>query len=126
MGIALVGLDGDARDVVLDANASFARLLGCPLDALLGTRALSERVDPAHAPAVARALELLSLPGAAPSHRSDYRFVRADGGRVWLDLSASLVHDASGRPSHGLLHALDATERKAAEERLRSFAAAIV
>lgn len=113
VGIALVGLDEPEREVVLEANASFAGVFGRPLGALRGTCALSASVDPAHAPGLARAMEEL-LRGSVPVHRGTYRFVRADGARVWLELIASLVRDADGAPRHRLVHVIDVTAQRAA------------
>lgn len=111
VGIAVVGMDGEECDVVLEANASFAAILGRTIGALRGTRALSASVDPAHAPAMARAVEEL-LRGTVAVHRGQYRFRRADGDCVWLELIASLVHDADGVPRRLLVHVLDVTTQR--------------
>jgi len=113
VGIALVGLDGPEREVVLEANASFAAILGRTLGALRGTRALVASVDPAHAPGLARAMEEL-MRGTAAVHRGEYRFTRADGERVWLDLTASVVGGADGAPRHRVVHVLDVTAERSA------------
>ncbi|MFL5816512.1 MAG: diguanylate cyclase [Conexibacter sp.] len=120
-GMAIVGVDGDRRDVLLDANDSLGRIFGCHREELIGTRALSAMVDPAHAPTLARGMEEL-LRGADAVHRGEYRVVRPDGVHIWLDMSASLVRDAEGHPLYRLVQALDVTERKTAEDRLRFLA----
>lgn len=120
-GMAVVGVEGEARDVLLDANDSLGRIFGCERERLVGTRALTAMIDPAHAPAVARGMEEL-LRGSAAVHRNEYRIVRPDGARIWLDMTASLVRDAEGRPLYRLMQVLDVTERKTAEERLRFLA----
>jgi len=120
-GMAVVGVDGETRELVLDANESLARIFGCPREQIVGTRALSASVEPTQAPGLARGMESL-LSGAAAVHRGEYRVTRPDGERVWLDLTASLVRDADGRPRYRLVQALDVTERKTAEERLRFLA----
>lgn len=120
-GMAVVGVAGERRDVLLDANDSLARICGCPREQLIGTRALSAMVDPADAPALARGMEEL-LGSGERTHRGEYRIVRADGLRAWLDVTASLVRDADGGPLYRLVQALDVTERKTAEERLRFLA----
>ena len=120
-GMAIVGVEGERRDVLLDANESLGRIFGCPREELVGTRALSAMVDPQHAPALARGMEEL-LRGVDAVHRGEYRVVRPDGAHMWLDMSASLVRDADGKPLYRLVQALDVTERKSAEDRLRFLA----
>jgi diguanylate cyclase (GGDEF)-like protein/PAS domain S-box-containing protein len=120
-GMAVVGVDGAQRDVLLDANDSLGRIFGCEREQLVGTRALSAMVDPQHAPALAREMDELTR-GADAVHRGEYRVVRPDGVHVWLDMTASLVRDADGRPLYRLVQALDVTERRASEERLRFLA----
>jgi len=120
-GMAVVGVDGESRDVLLDANDSLGRIFACPREQLVGTRALSAMVDPAQAPLLARGMDEL-LRGADAVHRGEYRVVRPGGVRVWLDLTASLVRDGDGRPRYRLVQVLDVTERKGAEERLRFLA----
>jgi diguanylate cyclase (GGDEF)-like protein/PAS domain S-box-containing protein len=120
-GMAVVGVDGAQRDVLLDANESLGRIFGCARDELVGTSALSELVDPQHAPALARGMEELGR-GADAVHRGEYRVVRPDGMHIWLDMTASLVRDPDGRPLYRLVQVLDVTERKTAEERLRFLA----
>jgi diguanylate cyclase (GGDEF)-like protein/PAS domain S-box-containing protein len=120
-GMAVVGVAGENRDLVLQANECLARILGCTAEELVGTRALTAQVDPSHAPALARGMEDL-LRGADRVHRGEYRVARHDGQRIWLDMTASLVRDADAQPLYRLVQVLDVTERKAAEERLRYLA----
>jgi diguanylate cyclase (GGDEF)-like protein/PAS domain S-box-containing protein len=120
-GMAVVGVEGARRDVVLDANESLARIFGCGREELVGSHALSAMVDAEHAPRLARAMEDL-LRGVEAVHHGEVRVVRPDGVRAWLDMTASLVRDGDGRPLYLLVQALDVTERKTAEERLRFLA----
>ena len=120
-GMAVVGVEGEQRDVLLDANDSLGRIFGVPREQLVGTRALTAMVDPAHAPLLARGMEEL-LHGSDAVHRGEYRVVRPDGARAWIHMTASLVRDSDGRPLYRLVQALDVTERKAAEEQLRFLA----
>jgi len=118
-GMAVIGVAGPQRDVLLDANDSLGRIFGVPREQLIGTRALSQLVDPQHAPALARGMEEL---GRGAVHHGEYRVVRPDGLHIWLDMTASLVRDPDGRPLYRLVQVLDVTERKTAEERLRFLA----
>jgi diguanylate cyclase (GGDEF)-like protein/PAS domain S-box-containing protein len=120
-GMAVIGVEGSRRDVLLDANDSLSRIFGCAREQLVGTRALSAMIDPQHAPALARGMEELQR-GADAVHHGEYRVVRPDGVHIWLDMTASLVRDDDGRPLYRLVQAQDVTERKTAEERLRFLA----
>ena len=120
-GMAVVGVEGSRRDVVLDANDSLGKIFGCAREELVGTRALSAMVDPQHAPALTRGMDELTR-GADAVHHGEYRVVRPDGAHIWLDMTASLVRDPDGRPLYRLVQALDVTERKTTEERLRFLA----
>jgi diguanylate cyclase (GGDEF)-like protein/PAS domain S-box-containing protein len=120
-GMAVVGVEAEERDVLLDANDSLGQIFGCPREQLVGTRALSAMVDPQHAPALTRGMESLVRGGDAV-HHGEYRVVRPDGVHIWLDMTASLVRDGEGRPLYRLVQALDVTERKTTEDRLRFLA----
>ncbi len=120
-GMAVVGVEAESRDLLLDANDSLGRIFASTREQLVGTRAFTAMIEPGHAPALARGMEDL-LRGADAVHRGEYRVVRPDGVRVWLDMTASLVRDASGRPLYRLVQVLDVTERKASEDRLRFLA----
>ncbi len=120
-GMAVIGVAGEERDVVLDANESLSRSFGSTREQLVGSQVLADRVDRAHGPALARGMERL-VRGEDAVHRGEYRVERADGTRMWLDLTASLVRDVDGRPRYRLVQVLDVTERKSSEERLRFLA----
>lgn len=111
VGIALVGLDGDEREIVLEANPSFAAIFGRTIGALRGTAAMTLSVDPSHAPALARANEELER-GTAEVQRGQYRFVRGDGERIWLDVTVSLVRTDAGLPRYRLVHAVDVSAQR--------------
>jgi len=120
-GMAVVGVEGELRDVLLDANESLAQILHRTREELIGSHALSERIDPAHAPAVEHGMEEL-LRGTCAVHRHEYRVLLPEGEHIWLDMTASLVRDEAGRARYRLVQVLDVTERKAAEEQLRYLA----
>src|SRR6185437_13703003 len=65
-----------------------------------------------------------------PFYRLEKRFITKQGTQAWLDLTALLVRNKSGKPLYGLAMAEDITDRKEArqalrtsEERYRSFIA---
>jgi diguanylate cyclase (GGDEF)-like protein/PAS domain S-box-containing protein len=120
-GMAVVGVAGDLCDVLLDANESLAQILHRTREELIGSHALSERIDPAHAPAVEHGMEEL-LRGTCLVHRHEYRVLLPEGEHIWLDMTASLVRDDAGAPLYRLVQVLDVTERKTTEERLRYLA----
>ncbi|CAN5715719.1 hypothetical protein BH10CHL1_BH10CHL1_37970 [soil metagenome] len=58
--------------------------------------------------------------GVGEEYRVEKRYLRKDGSVVWIDLAASLVRNAAGQPLYSLAIAVDITERKQAEEALRT------
>ncbi len=56
------------------------------------------------------------MAGELDAYRMEKRYVRKDGQIVWIELAASRVDDAEGRPLYGVRVARDITERKRAEE----------
>jgi PAS domain S-box-containing protein len=57
--------------------------------------------------------------GETPEFIEEKRYVRPDGGAVWVRVQASLVRDAEERPLRTVAVIEDITERKRAEERER-------
>jgi diguanylate cyclase (GGDEF)-like protein/PAS domain S-box-containing protein len=90
-GVALVSVEGR----LIDANPALVQLLGAK-----GTEVR----------------ELLA--GDGNSLRHEHRLLRVDGRSVWISASLSIVREADGRPSFGIVMIQDDTERKAAEEAL--------
>jgi len=66
---------------------------------------------------VAHMARLLS--GEIPSYAMEKRYVRADGGTVWVQLTVSLVRDATGRPDYFISVVEDIDRRKGVETALR-------
>lgn len=66
--------------------------------------------------------ELLSLflSGDTPTYFNRKRFVRKDGHVVWVEVTAAMVRDAQGRALRTAAVIQDVTERKTAEEALRT------
>ncbi len=63
-----------------------------------------------------RQLVLRSLRGEIPYYTIDKRYVRKDGQVFWGQLTAAMIPDADGRPTHGIGMLGDITEQKQAEE----------
>jgi PAS domain S-box-containing protein len=59
------------------------------------------------------------LEGRRPAYHLEKRYVRKDGGLVWVSLSVGLARDGSGRPAYCSVVVEDITARKRAEEALR-------
>ena len=57
--------------------------------------------------------------GEIPCYQTEKRYVRKDGGSVWIWLTATLLKDPAGSPTCFLSMMEDITERKAAETRLK-------
>ncbi len=112
IGMALVGLDGRWIRV----NEAFAHLTGYRVTDLQGMsfHDLTPEED------LATDLDALAklVAGELNVHHAEKRYVRADGGTVWVSLSVSLVRDAEGRPLHLISQMQDITDRKAAEQEL--------
>ena len=46
MGMALVGIEGEKRNLILQANESLAEIIGTSVDDLVGTPTLRDLADP--------------------------------------------------------------------------------
>ena len=58
--------------------------------------------------------------GEIPDYHVQKRYLRKDGRALWAQLTVSLMHDEAGRPTDNVGMIEDITERKQAEEKLRS------
>ncbi len=76
-----------------------------------------DRVHPDDRPALAELLAQLSP--TQPGYRTTYRFVRDDGGVVWIEENAHGFFDETGRLVRLVGMASDVTDRKRAEGELR-------
>lgn len=113
VGMALVGLDFRVER----ANPVFCAITGYDEDELVG-RGFAEITHPDD---VAEDVELAGrlLRGELPRYQLEKRYVRKDGGVVWVSLSRSLLRDDGGRALKLVAIIQDLTERKALEEALR-------
>ncbi len=115
-GMALVALDG----TFLKVNGAFCDIVGISEAAMLGLdfQALTHPGD------LDADLALLCrlLAGEIPNYQLSKRYVRADGGLVWVRLSVSLVRDPDGRPKYFVSQVEDQTAYREAEDRYRLLA----
>jgi PAS domain S-box-containing protein len=114
IGMAIVGMNYRLRRV----NPALSEALG------YSQRELLERtfVDITHPDDQKKdkALATQLFRGEIPSYRLEKRFIRKDGQLIWLDLTALLMRDRENKPIYGLVMVEDITERKRAEEALRT------
>lgn len=113
--IAIWICDVDAR--VLEANRAFVDLLGLGLPELRG-RPATDLLHPDDVDGVAE-LHAQLVAGKRGSVRAERRFLREDGGVVWVDFAKSLVRDDEGRPSYVVAVGQDVSDRRRLQTRLR-------
>lgn len=113
VGMAMGGPDG----VVREANAALCRLLGRPLEEVLGRRVtdLAHPDDLAAAHTDRDALEA----GRTSDARRRLRIVLPDGSLRWADLAVAVVRDVDGEVRQFVAHVADATEAHHRESELR-------
>ena len=112
LGLALADLSGRYVRV----NPTYAELLGCPPEDLVGVPLSSVLGDlPYEGLAAGRESEL-SL---------EQHYVRGDGAGVWLLHGLATVVGADGRPAWLAASAQDVTERRRAEQDLRELTAVL-
>ncbi|MBK1658712.1 PAS domain S-box protein [Paracraurococcus ruber] len=112
VGIAHVALDG----TWLRVNDRLCGIVGYPRAALL-RRSFQEITHPEDLDldlAQVRAL----LDGRIDTYSMEKRYIRADGGTVWVNLTVSLLHDAEGRAERFVSIVEDISARKAAQAAL--------
>ena len=98
-------------------NATFCRILGRAEQEVTG-RHFSEFTHPEDQEMSRRIVEGL-LTSEAESGRFEKRYLHADGGAVWCDVSVVLLRDTEGRAGHFITDVIDVSERHAAREDLR-------
>lgn len=111
VGIAQVDLQGRWMMV----NERLAEILGYTTDGIY-ERTLRDVLhpdDPAPGDHVRRLLE-----GGSQTYSEECRCVRGDGSQVWVNLTGSLVREASGEPVYSILVVEDVTERRRLQEQL--------
>ena len=113
---AFVGIaEANAEGRFLRVNEEFCRITGYS-EAELKARTFFQITDPDDIEPD-RANYERQWKGELDAYTLEKRYVRKDGRRVWIELSASLVRDDSGKPAYGIRIVRDVSERKHAEER---------
>ncbi len=113
IGMALVGLDGRFVEV----NSTLARMLGYDDPSELAGQSFTNIVDPDHEALGEAARQRIIEAGTVHGER---RYVRTDGTSVYALYGATLVRDADGQPSVIFAQVEDITERRRAEEEIRT------
>lgn len=114
MGLTLVGMD---RRLV-KANAAFCEMLGYS-EAELTAMTPLDISHPDDRDWAAQRLDRLFKSGI-PFRKVEKRYLKKSGEIIWGTLNGSIIHDQEGKPLYGMGMIEDITERKRAEEELRT------
>lgn len=114
IGMAVVDFDYSFRRV----NSALCAALGYAANELLERKF----VDITHADDIVRDTNLADklFRGEIPSYRIEKRFVKKNGELAWLDVTALMIRGETGTPLYGLAMVENITDRKRAEEALRT------
>ncbi len=111
----LVGLVRVANRIILWANPAFEKMLGYDPGELVGTATRQTYPDQqAYLDLAQAAYPALA---AGQIYRAQSQHVRKDGARIWVEMSGSVLRPGSGE---SLWVFLDITERRQAEDKLRT------
>ncbi len=113
IGIAHVSLDGQ----ILKFNSRFCEIAGYLPDDIIG-KTCEEITFVDDWKAEKTQMQQL-LDGQVDHYSIEKRYVRRDGGFVWVNLTRSIQHDGAGQPEYFIVLVEDITDRKRAEEALR-------
>jgi PAS domain S-box-containing protein len=113
VGVAHVSLDGRW----LWVNQKLCEIVGCRKDELL-SKTFQDITHPDDLEVELRYTRQL-IAGDLGTYSMEKRYLRKEGSVVWINLTVSLVRDASGDPSYTIAVIEDITERKHAEQGLR-------
>jgi diguanylate cyclase (GGDEF)-like protein/PAS domain S-box-containing protein len=121
VGMAVVGVEGENANRIIQANESLARIIGTSAEELVSEFTLSELADPHDLERIGEGMRQLHT-GEASLFRRELRIVRPDGRRLWVDLTTSLVRGEDGRVLYCLAQAVDIDARIQAAEQLQHLA----
>lgn len=105
----------DHRGHPTAVNAAAARMLGRSAESLVGGP-WAPMGPPGEAGPPLPGLGAVA--GGDGSYSGEHRFVRPDGGVVWVQVDASVIHGAADGAAHLLYHLQDVSARKEAEREL--------
>jgi PAS domain S-box-containing protein len=114
MGMCQVAPDG----TLLMVNQKLAEILGYSVEELVGKK-FHEFTYPDDLSNNVEKLDAM-LSGEIPSYTIEKRYIRPDGAQPWAQVTASLVRDSQGDPKYIITVVEDITERRRAEEALRT------
>lgn len=114
VGIAHIAPDGRW----LRVNRKLCDIVGYEADELMGMT--FQDITHPDDQAVELAYVRQALAGEIESYSMEKRYLRKDGGAVWMKPTVVLVRDPSGRPDYFISIIKDIAERKEAEEKLRA------
>ncbi len=106
VGMAIVNLEG----IFEQANTAVCRIMGYSEKELIGSHV--DLLELADDPLILTGPSIELLDGERDLFRGEFPMRRADGERLWVDLSISLAHDAQGAPRSFLAQLIDVTERR--------------
>ncbi|TNC52385.1 PAS domain S-box protein [Rubellimicrobium rubrum] len=110
VGVARVGLDG----IFLEVNDRFCTIAGHDRDWLIG-RNFGDITLPEDKDRDRASLTAL-VAGEMATYTVEKRYLRPDGGQVWVNLSVGLVRRPDGTPDHAVAVIEDITDRRRVED----------
>ena len=115
--------DAETNDVIY-MNAAFERIWGIPGERIMGRpRSWLDRVHPDDHERVVRSLTEWEPRGDAPEWNEEFRIIRPDGAVRWIWIRSFPIRDAKGEIVRFAGVERDVTERKRAEDTVRSLLA---
>jgi PAS domain S-box-containing protein len=114
VGIKRVGLDGR----IVDVNETLCGILGYSRAELVG-RSFEEITDPIDVTGEREPLRRL-LAGEVDRYACEKRYIRKDGGRVWVRITSSMVRGSGDEGPYRLCIVEDVSRRQAVETALRN------
>ena len=115
-GIGMISIDGKIQLI----SEKLVRMHGYEMDQIedISGRSIYEFIDPEdHKLLIENTTKLLA--GEKSIKLTEYRAIKKDNSRFYIDVNASVLHDARGKPTGILYVERDITERKLAEEEIK-------